>query len=133
MNREEIQKLLDLVKYVPSDKRNEATNTVLLAASESMSFEKMKTLTSEIHTDSNTKQTTENESSGNSEILIFSDEEIKKMPKTFRKNSEYKVVPRTYISARAARSIGITRYATAGTDIISTCRLTTLRKQNKNS
>lgn len=85
MKQEELQRLLDLVKYVPSDKRDEATNAVLLAASESMSFEKMKSLTSEKHTDSNQKQTTENESSGNSEILIFSDEEIKKMPKTFRK------------------------------------------------
>ena len=45
MTDQELQKLLDILKYVPEDSRDEATNAVLKAAADSLSLEKIKSLT----------------------------------------------------------------------------------------
>ena len=77
MEQQEIFKLLDVVKYVPSDKRDEVTNAILMAAAESLSFEKIKSLTD------GTQET--KKSIDTSSTLEFSETEVLKMPKTFRK------------------------------------------------
>ncbi len=45
MTDQEFNKLLDILKYVPEDSRDEATNAVLKAAADSLSLEKIKSLT----------------------------------------------------------------------------------------
>ena len=45
MTDQELQKLLDILKYVPEDRRDETTNAVLKAAADSLSLEKIRSLT----------------------------------------------------------------------------------------
>lgn len=45
MTDQELNNLLDIIKYVPEDKRDETTNAVLKAAADSLSLEKIKSLT----------------------------------------------------------------------------------------
>ena len=45
MTNQELNNLLDIIKYVPEDKRDETTNAVLKAAADSLSLEKIKSLT----------------------------------------------------------------------------------------
>ena len=44
MTDQELQKLLDILKYVPEDRRDETTSAVLKAAADSISLEKIKSL-----------------------------------------------------------------------------------------
>ena len=78
MTDQELQKLLDILKYVPEDSRDEATNAVLKAAADSLSLEKIKSLT-DIQENTQQKST----DSTASEIK-FSQKEIKLMPRKFR-------------------------------------------------
>ena len=56
MTDQELQKLLDILKYVPDDRRDETTNAVLKAAAYSISLEKIKTL-ADIQDDTQQKST----------------------------------------------------------------------------
>ena len=56
MTDQELQKLLDILKYVPEDRRDETTNAVLKAAADSISLEKIKSLT-DIQDDTQQKST----------------------------------------------------------------------------
>lgn len=78
MTDQEINNLLDILKYVPEDSRDEATNAVLKAAADSLSLEKIKSLT-DIQNDTQQKST----DSTASEVK-FSQKEIKLMPRKFR-------------------------------------------------
>ena len=78
MTQEQLQNLLDILKYVPEDSRDEATNAVLKAAADSLSLEKIKSLT-DIQNDTQQKST----DSTASEVK-FSQKEIKLMPRKFR-------------------------------------------------
>ncbi len=78
MTDQELNKLLDILKYVPEDSRDEATTAVLKAAADSLSLEKIKSLT-DIQNDTQQKST----DSTASEVK-FSQKEIKLMPRKFR-------------------------------------------------
>ena len=78
MTDQELKNLLDILKYVPEDSRDEATNAVLKAAADSLSLEKIKSLT-DIQNDKQQKST----DSTASEVK-FSQKEIKLMPRKFR-------------------------------------------------
>lgn len=41
MNYKELETLFDVIKYVPEDRRDEATNAILKAAADSISLEKL--------------------------------------------------------------------------------------------
>ena len=56
MTDQELKNLLDILKYVPEDSRDEATNAVLKAAADSLSLEKIKSLT-DIQNDTQQKST----------------------------------------------------------------------------
>ena len=78
MTEQELNKLLDILKYVPEDSRDEATNAVLKAAADSLSLEKIKSLT-DIHND-----TQQNSTDSTASEVKFSQKEIKLMPRKFR-------------------------------------------------
>ena len=78
MTDQELNNLLNILKYVPEDSRDEATNAVLKAAADSLSLEKIKSLTD---IQENTQQ--KNTDSTASEVK-FSQKEIKLMPRKFR-------------------------------------------------
>ena len=78
MNQQELQKLLDILKYVPEDRRDETTNAVLKAAADSISLEKIKSLT-DIQDDTQQKSTDLSASE-----IKFSQKELKLMPRKFR-------------------------------------------------
>lgn len=78
MNNQELQALLDFIKYVPEDKRDEATNAILKAAADSISLEKIKSLT-----DVKDSQQQESTDLSASEVK-FSQKEMKQMPRKFR-------------------------------------------------
>lgn len=78
MTDQELNKLLDILKYVPEDSRDEATNAVLKAAADSLSLEKIKSLT-DIQNDTQQKSTDFTASE-----VKFSQKEIKLMPRKFR-------------------------------------------------
>ena len=78
MTDQELQKLLDILKYVPEDRRDETTNTVLKAAADSISLEKIKSLT-DIQDDTQQKSTDLSASE-----IKFSQKELKLMPRKFR-------------------------------------------------
>ena len=78
MNQQELQKLLDILKYVPEDRRDETTNAVLKAAADSISLEKIKSLT-DIQDDTQQKSTDLSASN-----IRFSQKELKLMPRKFR-------------------------------------------------
>lgn len=76
MTNQELNNLLDIIKYVPVDKRDETTNAVLKAAADSLSLEKIKSLT-----DVNDNQ---NDTDSSATELKFTQKEISKMPRKFR-------------------------------------------------
>ena len=78
MTDQELQKLLDILKYVPEDGRDEATNAVLKAAADSISLEKIKSLT-DIQEETQQKSTDFTASE-----IRFSQREIRLMPRKFR-------------------------------------------------
>ena len=78
MTEQELQKLLDILKYVPDDRRDETTNAVLKAAADSISLEKIKSLT-DIQDDTQQKSTDLSASE-----IKFSQKELKLMPRKFR-------------------------------------------------
>lgn len=78
MTDQELQKLLDILKYVPDDRRDETTNAVLKAAADSISLEKIKSLT-DIQDDTQQKSTDLSASK-----IKFSQKELKLMPRKFR-------------------------------------------------
>ena len=77
MTDQELQKLLDILKYVPEDRRDETTNAVLKAAADSISLEKIKSLT-DIQDDTQQKSTDLSASE-----IKFSQKELKLMPRKF--------------------------------------------------
>ena len=82
MTQQELQKILDLIKYVPDEERDETTRVVLKAAADSITLEKLNTLTNgQVAPILEKKTNSDNE---NSEVK-FSAKEISLMPKTFRK------------------------------------------------
>lgn len=78
MEQQELQALLDVIKYVPEDRRDEATNAILKAAADSISLEKIKSLT-----DVKDSQQQESTDLSASEVK-FSQKEMKQMPRKFR-------------------------------------------------
>lgn len=78
MNNQELQALLDFIKYVPEDRRDETTNAILKAAADSISLEKIKSLT-----DVKDSQQQESTDLSASEVK-FSQKEMKQMPRKFR-------------------------------------------------
>lgn len=78
MTNKELQKLLEIIKYVPEDGRDEATNAVLKAAADSISLEKIKSLT-DIQEETQQKSTDFTASE-----IRFSQKEIRLMPRKFR-------------------------------------------------
>ena len=78
MNNQELNSLLDVIKYVPEDRRDEATNAILKAAADSISLEKIKSLT-----DVKDSQQQESTDLSASEVK-FSQKEMKQMPRKFR-------------------------------------------------
>ena len=78
MTDKELQKLLDIIKYVPDEGRDEATNAVLKAAADSISLEKIKSLT-DIQEETQQKSTDFTASE-----IRFSQKEIRLMPRKFR-------------------------------------------------
>lgn len=78
MNYKELETLFDVIKYVPEDRRDEATNAVLKAAADSISLEKIKSLT-----DVKDSQQQESTDLSASEVK-FSQKEMKQMPRKFR-------------------------------------------------
>ena len=78
MNNQELNSLFDVIKYVPEDKRDEATNAILKAAADSISLEKIKSLT-----DVKDSQQQESTDLSASEVK-FSQKEMKQMPRKFR-------------------------------------------------
>ena len=78
MTDQELNNLLNIIKYVPEDSRDEATNAVLKAAADSISLKKIKSLT-DIQNDTQQKSTDSTASEVN-----FSQKEIKLMPRKFR-------------------------------------------------
>ena len=78
MNNQELNLLFDVIKYVPEDRRDEATNAILKAAADSISLEKIKSLT-----DVKDSQQQESTDLSASEVK-FSQKEMKQMPRKFR-------------------------------------------------
>lgn len=78
MNYKELETLFDVIKYVPEDRRDEATNAILKAAADSISLEKIKSLT-----DVKDSQQQESTDLSASEVK-FSQKEMKQMPRKFR-------------------------------------------------
>ena len=76
MTDQELNNLLDIIKYVPEDKRDETTNAVLKAAADSLSLEKIKSLTDVNDNPSDTDSSATE--------LKFTQKEISKMPRKFR-------------------------------------------------
>ena len=78
MNYKELETLFDVIKYVPEDRRDEATNAILKAAADSISLEKIKSLTDV--KDSQQQKSTDLSASE----VKFSQKEMKQMPRKFR-------------------------------------------------
>ena len=76
MTDQELNNLLDIIKYVPEDKRDETTNAVLKAAADSLSLEKIKSLTDVNDNPSDTDSSATE--------LKFTQKEISKMPRKFK-------------------------------------------------
>lgn len=71
-------RITETIKYVPEDRRDETTNAVLKAAADSISLEKIKSLT-DIQDDTQQKSTDLSASE-----IKFSQKELKLMPRKFR-------------------------------------------------
>ena len=82
MTNQELDNILKTLKSLP-DGNDELARAVLKAAADSITWDKVKKLTATV---GNKEQTKTNESMNYSEILIFSKEEILKMPARFRKD-----------------------------------------------
>ena len=78
MNYKELETLFDVIKYVPEDRRDETTNAILKAAADSISLEKIKSLTDV--KDSQQQKSTDLSASE----VKFSQKEMKQMPRKFR-------------------------------------------------
>jgi integrase len=79
LKQEELQQLLNFVKYIPDDKRDETTNVILRAAADSMSLEKIQSLADCTNADkANEKKDT------TVQIWKFSAKEYSKMPEQFK-------------------------------------------------
>lgn len=80
MEDKQLQKILNLIKYVPDDERDETTQAILKAAADSITLEKLSALT-----DGKINETTKTETTEcSTESIKFSEKEIKQMPKQFR-------------------------------------------------
>lgn len=82
MTNQELDNILKTLKLLP-DGNDELARAVLKAAADSITLDKVKELTATV---GNMEQTKTTESMNYSEILIFSKEEILKMPARFRKD-----------------------------------------------
>ena len=87
MTQQELEELLHIIKDIPDgDNRDRQTYLILKAAADSFSKDNLLALTSDKETVGKEEtHTTDIESKGKSDCLFFSEQEIKKMPKTFRK------------------------------------------------
>ena len=87
MTNQELEELLHIIKDIPDgENRDRQTYLILKAAADSFSKDNLLSLTSDNETVGKDKtHTTDIESKGKSDCLFFSEQEIKKMPKTFRK------------------------------------------------
>lgn len=82
MTNQELDNILKTLKSLP-DGNDELARAVLKAAADSITLDKVKELTATV---GNKEQTKTKESMNYSEILIFAEKEILKMPRKFRKN-----------------------------------------------
>lgn len=82
MTNQELDNILKTLKSLP-DGNDELARAVLKAAADSITLDKVKELTATV---SNKEQSKTNESMNYSEILIFAEKEILKMPRKFRKD-----------------------------------------------
>lgn len=78
MTNQELQKLLDYLKYVPESNRDETTNVILKAAADSLTLDKLQALT-------DGKVTEKTITDGGSFTLRLTEKELTKLPKTFKK------------------------------------------------
>lgn len=78
MTNQELQKLLDYLKYVPFEERDETTNVILKAAADSLTLDKLQALT-------DGKVTEKTITDGGSFTLRLTEKELAKLPKTFKK------------------------------------------------
>lgn len=88
MTEQDLDNILKTIKSIP-DGNDELARAVLKAAADSITLDKVKELTAKVGQEEQTKTT---ESMNHSEILIFSEKEILKMPKRFRQQFRYKGV-----------------------------------------
>lgn len=109
MNDREIAKILDYMKYIPKgDKRDEATELVLRAASESITMERLRSVTSKIRTKA---PNGEKESGG---TIKFTKKEIESMPDSIKKLF---VVEDKIVSYRFIRGVYQARFRREGYNI----------------
>ena len=78
MTNQELQKLLNYLKYVPESERDETTNVILKAAADSLTLDKLSALT-------DGKVTEKTITDGGSFTLRLTEKELTKLPKTFKK------------------------------------------------
>ena len=88
MTNQDLDNILKTIKSIP-DGNDELAKAVLKAAADSITLDKVKELTAKVGQEEQSKTT---ESMNHSEILIFSEKEILKMPKRFRQQFRYKGV-----------------------------------------
>ena len=78
MNDKELQKVLNAIKYIPSDdERDEVTHIILKAASESITLERLKKLTS--------REDKSKQEHGANGFIKFTKKEIESMPDNLKK------------------------------------------------
>jgi len=78
LTNQELQKLLDYLKYIPVEERDETTNIILKAAADSLTLDKLQALT-------DGKVTEKTITDGGSFTLRLTEKELTKLPKTFKK------------------------------------------------
>ena len=107
MTNQELDNILKTLKSLP-DGNDELARAVLKAAADSITLNKVKELTATV---GNKEQQKTNESMNYSEILIFSKEEILKMPARFRKDFRCQGITAHVHKRRSGKKIGITKFA----------------------
>ena len=88
MTEQQLTNILKTIKAIPEGS-DEMAIAVLQAAADSISFDKLKSLT-----DSSQEETTAKDSGGS--VLKFSAQEISKMPKTFRREFGLRLAMETF-------------------------------------
>ena len=114
MTNQELQKLLDYLKYIPVEERDETTNIILKAAADSLTLDKLQALT-------DGKVTEKTITDGGSFTLRLTE-----------KSSEQTAALLILENAKAANPAGTMKSATAGTVITLLFLQTNLNKLKRN-